>query len=58
MPADTMISREPMRNIYKVVAQVRRVLGWVAVLWLVACSPSRAVTRYVLIAPFEGKSVK
>lgn len=44
-----------MRNIYKVVAQVRRVLGWVAVLWLVACSPSRAVTRYVLIAPFEGE---
>ncbi|MFZ4828258.1 MAG: hypothetical protein ACOYLB_12975 [Phototrophicaceae bacterium] len=37
------------------VAQVRRVLCWVAMLWLVACSPSHPVMRYVLIAPFEGE---
>ena len=50
-----MILQEHTMNIFKVVARVRQVICLVGVLWLVGCSTSRPLVRYVLIAPFEGE---
>lgn len=50
-----MILQEHMMSIFKVAVPVRRVLCLLGVLWLVGCSPSHPLERYVLIAPFEGE---